>query len=81
MKNAKQNTEGIRHGAQPVGMPLVALAHALNLLQAAGYPVTATDTPDGVTVAIAGIHTRVTDGGRVAFQTATTADPVNSLDG
>lgn len=71
MKNAKQNTDGTKPVTQPVGMPLVAMAHALNLLQAAGYPVTATDTPDGVTLTVGGIHTRVTDGGRVAFQTMT----------
>lgn len=71
MKNAKPSTGETKNATQPAGMPLVAMAHALNLLQAAGYHVTATDTPTGVAIAIEGIVLRQTEGGRVAFQSRT----------
>lgn len=53
---------------QPDGMPLVALAHSLSLLQLAGYTVTATDTPTGVVLTVEGVALRQTETGRTAFQ-------------
>ncbi len=70
MSSEDKNTSNTKTQRPALGLTGAALAHALNLLMAAGYLVDVSDTSAGVAIQIQGIRATRGAAGKLAFSSA-----------